>query len=64
MKPQDAPEPEQNESQTDATQHVADAQDLLKTLRNRVGAHPELDEAIEKLEMALSVLTTSSGGLL
>jgi hypothetical protein len=47
-----------------AAQHVAEAHHLLKTLRDRLEQHPELDEAIEKLEMALSVLAVKTGGML
>jgi hypothetical protein len=64
MKPQDAPEPKQEQPHAEAVQHVADAHHMLKMLRDRLEKHAELDEAIEKLEVALSVLTTKSGGLL
>jgi hypothetical protein len=47
-----------------AAQHVADAHHLLKSLREKVGSHPELDEAIRKLEHVLDNLTLNSGGLL
>ena len=46
-----------------ASSQVAEAQTLLKSLREQV-AHPDLDTAIEKLEMALSILTTNTGGML
>ncbi len=64
MEPQDAGKDKEPQSQPQAAQHVADAHNLLKTLRDRFEKHPELDEAIEKLEMALSILTTKSGGML
>ncbi len=48
----------------DAAQHVAHAHELLKGLRERLGSHPELDEAIETLETALSHLTLNTGGML
>jgi hypothetical protein len=64
MKPQDAPEPKPERSPDEAVQHVADAHHLLKTLRERLGTHPELDEAIERLEMALNTLTIKTGGML
>lgn len=48
----------------DAAQHIADARQLLQSLRERLGQHPELEEAIVKLEMALSSLTLQTGGLL
>jgi hypothetical protein len=48
----------------DARKPVAEAHSLLTRLRESKNAHPELDEAIEKLEMALSILTTNTGGML
>jgi hypothetical protein len=56
------PKPEQNPKQ--AAEHVASAHQLLKELQQRVGPHPELGEAITKLEMALSTLAIQTGGLL
>jgi hypothetical protein len=47
-----------------AAKHVSGAHELLKTLRDRIGEHPELEEAIVELEMALSALTVKTGGLL
>ena len=50
----------------DAAQHVAGAHQQLKTLRDRLGIldkHPELEEALTKLEMALSALSVNTGGL-
>jgi hypothetical protein len=58
--PDVSPEARQN----NAVEHVADARQLLKTLQNQVGHHQELDEAIMKLELALSALTLQTGGLL
>jgi len=57
-------EPPNKKSQAEAAQHISEAHTLLEGLRERLDKHPELEEAIEKLEMALSILTTSSGGLL
>jgi hypothetical protein len=51
------PEPNQ------AAQHVADAHRLLKALQAELAHHPELDDAIRKLELALSALTIQTGGL-
>jgi hypothetical protein len=56
--------PKQDTGQTKATKHVTGAQELLKSLRARVGEHPELSEAITELEMALSILTVQTAGLL
>ncbi|PSH05355.1 MAG: hypothetical protein CXZ00_01275 [Acidobacteria bacterium] len=54
------PQPSRNQ----AAEHVADAHHLLKNLREELGKHPQLDEAIMKLELALSALTIQTGGLL
>jgi len=62
MGSQDVPKPEP--SQTIAAEHVADAHKMLKSLREELGHHPELEEAILKLELALSALTLQTGGLL
>ena len=57
-------EPKPKQDPTQAAEHVASAHQLLKELQQRVGHHPELGEAITKLEMALSFLTTKTGGML
>jgi hypothetical protein len=56
------PKPEQNPAQ--AAEHVASAHKILKDLQPKVGNHPELGEAITKLEMALNILAIKTGGLL
>jgi len=56
------PKPEQNPVQ--AAEHIASAHQILKELQEKVGDHPELGEAITKLEMALSTLAIKTGGLL
>ena len=50
----------------EAAKHVAGARHLLTSLRHKIGAekHPELEEAITKLEVALSILTIKTGGML
>ena len=53
-----------NPTQPPAVEHVEGAHSLLKTLRERIGEHPELSEAITRLEMALSALTVNTGGML
>jgi hypothetical protein len=63
--PADAPTVD-TPSLAEATQHVAGAHEQLKTLRDRLGIlnrHPELEEALTKLEMALSALSVSTGGM-
>lgn len=47
-----------------ATEHLTEAHTLLQDLRNEINQHPKLEDAILKLEMALSLLTTKSGGML
>jgi len=47
-----------------ALDHVTDAHHLLRSLEERIGDHPELREAITRLEMALSILTVQTGGML
>jgi hypothetical protein len=46
-----------------AVEHLSGAHERLKTLREKVGEHPELTEAIRSLEMALSILTVKTGGM-
>ncbi len=55
-----------NESTTqrEAAQQIAEAHSLLQQLRSELDQHPGLEEAILKLENALNLLTTQSGGLL
>jgi hypothetical protein len=48
----------------EAVEHVAEAHRILSGLRQQLDKHPDLDEAIAKLEMALNVLTTKTGGML
>ncbi len=56
------PNPQQNS--TEAAEHVASAHKILRELQQKVGTHPELGEAITKLEMALNSLAIQTGGLL
>ncbi|MGA2964592.1 MAG: hypothetical protein ABSD64_00155 [Terriglobales bacterium] len=56
------PKPEQD--RVKAAEHVASAHKILKELQQKVGDHPELGEAITKLEMALNMLAIKTGGLL
>lgn len=48
----------------EVVEHVEDARELLTTLQERIGEHPELAQAILKLETALSILTVKTSGLL
>ena len=47
-----------------ASEHVGEAHELLTRLRQKVHDHPELDAAIERLELALAVLNVRTGGML
>jgi hypothetical protein len=64
MPPTDPSAPDPNAEPGPALQHVSRAHELLVTLRGKIGEHPELAEAITKLETALSLLTLDTGGLL
>jgi len=45
-------------------QHITGAHQLLKGMSEKLGAiHPELNEAITKLELALSALSVNTGGM-
>jgi len=57
------PEPA-GESPEKVVDHVAEAHRRLSLLRQQLDAHPDLEVAIERLEMALSILTTKTGGML
>lgn len=58
------PKPQHAVDRTSAAQQVKEAHTLLQTLRGRLDRHPELEEAIEKLEEALNLLTVKTGGML
>ncbi|MBZ5512508.1 MAG: hypothetical protein LAN70_15245 [Acidobacteriia bacterium] len=59
--PTNPPSPEQ---QADAARHLEEAHRLLDSLRKRLDQHPELEEAILRIETALNMLTVSTGGML
>lgn len=56
------PRPRQKSSQAEA--HILSAQQILKSLQEKIGEHPELGAAITKLEMALNDLAIQTGGML
>ncbi len=60
------PPPNQKSEQNpiEAAEHVASARKILQELQLKVGSHPELGEAITKLESALNILGIKTGGLL
>jgi hypothetical protein len=47
-----------------AAEHVAEAHRRLSILQQQLEVHPDLDAAIERLELALSILATKTGGML
>lgn len=47
-----------------AIQPVREAHTLLQSLRDQMDRHPELEQAIEKLEEALNLLAVKTGGML
>jgi hypothetical protein len=63
MPSQDAPEPRQTQN-SPLVEQVSNAHELLQNLRKRIGEHPELSEAILKLETALSILAVKTAGML
>jgi hypothetical protein len=64
MKSENGSAPKQNPEHAPAVEHVSGAHELLNALRKRIGEHPELAEAITKLETALSLLAVKTGGML
>lgn len=54
--------PDQDPGQ--AAVHVASAHQALKALQKKIGEHPEIGDAITRLEMALNLLATHTAGLL
>ncbi len=52
------------ESNQEAAEHVAAAYHLLKALQEKMGEHPEIGQAVNKLEMALAILGVQTGGML
>jgi len=57
-------EPKPASGQKQAAEHVAGAYHLLKTLEAKIGEHPEIGDAVHKLEMALAILEVKTGGML
>ena len=47
-----------------AAEQVAGAHTLLKALQEKIGQHPEIGQAIHKLELALTALEVQTGGML
>jgi hypothetical protein len=57
-------EPKASAPREQAVQNVREATKLLHSLRAELDQHPQLEEAIIKLELALENLTLQTGGML
>jgi len=57
-------EPKSGSGPQKAAEHVAGAHRLLKLLQDKIGEHPEIGQAVNKLEMALAILEVKTGGML
>jgi hypothetical protein len=64
MSPENSPPNAAPTPEPDAAKHIAEAHRLLSGMRLRLEKHPDLEQAIDNLEMALSILTTKTAGLL
>ena len=57
------PEPNQQ-----VVQHITEAHKILSQLRQEASKHPAMDEAVheavQRLEMALAILSVKTGGML
>jgi len=62
METQGEPNPKQDSAEV--AEHIASAQQILNALQEKIGKHPELAAAINKLEVALNILTIKTGALL
>jgi len=64
LMPDDSKSTPESNLPPDAARHVAEAHRLLRALQVPLDKHPDLEKAIDNLEMALSILTTKTGGML
>jgi hypothetical protein len=60
----ETPDPKPGSDRRQAVEHVAGAHRLLKVLQDKLGEHPEIGQAVNKLEMALAILEIKTGGML
>jgi predicted component of type VI protein secretion system len=62
------PTPEQARQRVEAVRHITEAHRILSKLREEMGTHPAprevVVEAVQKLEMALAILSVKTGGML
>ncbi|HEY4901148.1 MAG TPA: hypothetical protein VIH91_10065 [Terriglobales bacterium] len=64
MAPENNDSPDNLDQTPNAVEYVAEAHRRLTSMRKELDKHPDLEAAIERLELALSVLTTKTGGML
>ena len=64
MAPDEKAPTQESQPVPEAAEHVAEAKAHLTALREQLDKYPDLEAAIERLEMALSILTTRTGGML
>jgi hypothetical protein len=64
MAPEEKPPQSNAAANPRAAEYVAEAHRRLTTMRKELNKHPDLEAAIERLELALSLLTTRTGGML
>jgi hypothetical protein len=64
MAPDKSASEENSEQNPNAAEYVAEAHRRLTLLQKELDKHPDLEAAIERLELALSILTTKTGGML
>ena len=66
--PTDKPTAEQQGQHAEAVEHIAEAHRILNKLREEADKHPApreaIAEAMQKLEMALAILSVKTGGWL
>jgi len=58
------PESTPQQPHAEVIEHITEAHGILQRLRGKLDQHPELEEAIEELELALNKLTLRTGGML
>ena len=64
MQKQGEAQPKPDSERREAAEHVAEAYDLLTALHGKMREHPEIGQAIHKLETALAILGVQTGGML
>jgi hypothetical protein len=57
-------DPKAEPDRVQAAEQVAGAHRILKELQSKIGSHPEIGQAINKLEEALNILAVQTGGFL